>query len=249
MNPLADLNRFYKALGKLDASHQQGLPLRAYSGASRIPVRGVYFFREPGEQISICANFPRVVRVGTHAISANSKSTLWQRFRAHLGTRIGGGNHRGSIFRLHVGAALLARDQVDIPTWGLGSSAPSALRESQAAQAMESAWEQKVSEYIGAMTVLWVDVPDEPSPESIRAVIERNAIALLSNRFAPLQPASVTWLGRQSPKDEIRRSGLWNLNYVDQGYDPRFLDLFESVVEKTLAGEAAVQPSPSCHEQ
>jgi len=101
---------------------------------------------------------------------------------------------------------------------------------------MESAWEQKVSEYIGAMTVLWVDVPDEPSPESIRAVIERNAIALLSNRFAPLQPASVGWLGRQSPKDEIRRSGLWNLNYVDQGYDPRFLDLFESVVEKTLAG-------------
>lgn len=249
MNPLADLNRFYEILAKLDASNQQGLPLRAYSGTSKLPARGVYFFREPGEQISICSNSSRVVRVGTHAISANSKSTLWQRLRAHLGTRIGAGNHRGSIFRLHVGAALLARDQVDLPTWGLGSSAPPALRESKSVQAMESAWEQKVSEHIGAMTVLWVDVPDEPSRESVRAVIERNAIALLSNRFAPLQLASVGWLGHQSPKDEIRRSGLWNLNYVDKGYDPRFLDLFESVVEDTLAGEASARRNPSRHEK
>ena len=149
---------------------------------------------------------------------------------------------------LHVGAALLARDQVDIATWGLASSAPPALREDLAAQAIESAWEHKVSEYIGSMPVLWVDVPDEPSPDSVRAVIERNAIALLSNRFAPLEPASKSWLGLQSPKDEIRRSGLWNLNYVDKDYDPHFLDLLESVVEKTLRGEAYVQSSFSCHQ-
>lgn len=248
MNPLADLHRFYEILGRLDASHRQGLPLRAYSGASRLPARGVYFFREAGEEMSIRSNAPRIVRVGTHAVSANSKSTLWQRLRAHLGTRIGAGNHRGSIFRLHVGAALLARDQVDIPTWGLGSSAPPALRESKTAQEIESAWEHKVSEYIGAMTVLWVDVPDEPSPNSLRAVLERNAIALLSNRFTPLQPASAGWLGNQSPRDEIRWSGLWNLNYVDKGYDPGFLDLFESVVEETLLGEAIVRPSLSCHQ-
>lgn len=234
MNPHADLNRFYAILERLETSHQQGLRLRAYGGAAGLPARGVYFFREPREQRSICSNSPRIVRVGTHAVSANSKSTLWQRLRAHLGTRNGGGNHRGSIFRLHVGAALLAREQVNIPTWGLGSSAPINLRESQAAQAMETAWEQKVSEYIGAMTVLWVNVPDEPSPRSIRAVIERNAIALLSNRFAPLEPASADWLGFYSPRDDIRRSGLWNLNYVDQGYDPSFLDLFESVVEQMV---------------
>lgn len=242
MNPLADTARFYDLLGRLDASKVQGLPLRSYGGTSGLPPRGVYFFREPGEQRSNDSNFPRVVRIGTHAVSVNSKSTLWQRLRAHLGTRTGGGNHRGSIFRLHVGAAMLARDQVDLPTWGKGSSAPPALRESQGMQALESAWEQKVSEYIGAMTVLWVNVPDEPSSESIRAVIERNVIALLSNSFAPLDSSSLGWLGRHSPRGEIRRSGLWNLNYVDQGYDPCVLDLFESAVKETLLGEVNVQP-------
>ncbi len=249
MKPHADTARFYDLLGRLDASKMQGLPLRSYDGASGLPSRGVYFFREPGEQRSNDPNSPRVVRIGTHAVSANSKSTLWQRLRAHLGTRIGAGNHRGSIFRLHVGAAMLARDQIDLPTWGKGSSAPPSLRESQAMQALEFAWEQKVSEYIGAMTVLWVNVPDEPSSESTRAVIERNAIALLSNRFTSHDFPSAGWLGRNSPRSEIRRSGLWNLNYVDQGYDPSFLDLFESAVEETLRGEVNVFPILSSEEQ
>jgi hypothetical protein len=38
------------------------------------------------------------------------------------------------------------------------------------------------------MTVLWVKVPDEPGPGSMRAFIERNSIALLSKRFASLSP-------------------------------------------------------------
>jgi hypothetical protein len=91
-----------------------------------------------------------------------------------------------------------------------------------------------VSEYIGAMPVLWVDVPDEPGPESNRSMIEKNSIALLSNRLAPLDAASKGWLGRQSPRDEIVRSGLWNLNYVNESYDPRFLKVLEHYVELTM---------------
>ena len=232
-NPLADLDRFYATLGALEASRLQGLELGEYTGRSPLPALGVYFFREPGEFRLPTSSAPRIVRVGTHAVSTNSKSTLWQRLRAHLGTRRGGGNHRGSVFRLHVGAAFLARDRVPVGTWGVGSSAPPAFRESQTVQAAEAACERRVSEYIGAMTVLWVDVPDAPSPNSIRAFIERNAIALLSNRLAPIEPASAGWLGHHSPKDAIRRSNLWNLNYVDQTYDPHFLDQLESAVERT----------------
>ena len=44
------------------------------------------------------------------------------------------------------------------------------------------------------------------------AIIEKNTIALLSNRFAPKDASSADWLGRHSPKESIRRSGLWNLN-------------------------------------
>ena len=234
MSRLADLGRFYSILERLDASRQQGLKLGLYSGTSRLPVRGVYFFREPGELRPSNAGSHRIVRVGTHAVSANSKSTLWQRLRAHLGTRAGNGNHRGSIFRLHVGAALLARYQVTLPSWGLGSTAPPVLRESHAAQALELSCERKVSEYIGSMTVLWIDVPDEPGPSSARAIIERNAIALLSNRFAPTEPASAAWLGHHSPREDIRKSNLWNLDYVNQTYDPSFLDLLECAVHRTL---------------
>jgi hypothetical protein len=237
MTPLADQNHFYEILEKLKKSPRQGLSLDHPGGASRFAARGVYFFCEADEQRSSCFSSSRIVRVGTHAISAKSKSTLWQRLRAHLGTRLGQGNHRGSIFRLHVGAALLARDQVNIPTWGIGSSAPQALREDQAAQSMESLYEQKVSKYISSMKVLWINVPDEPGPKSLRAAIEQNAIALLSNRFSPVEPASANWLGLQSPRDDIRRSGLWNINYVNQDYDPRFLELLDAAVERTLLRE------------
>lgn len=245
MSELADLSRFYASIEKLDASPQQGLRLDAYSGTSQLPARGVYFFRELGELRPSSPKSHRIVRVGTHAVSANSTSTLWQRLRAHLGTRIGGGNHRGSIFRLHIGAALLARENVAVATWGLGTSAPAALRASHAAQAEESKWEKRVSEYIGAMAILWVDVPDKPGPASVRAVIERNAIALLSNRFAPLESASASWLGRHSPRDSIQRSGLWNVNYVNQAYDPRFLDLLEGAVEQTVGGDHPARPNYS----
>jgi hypothetical protein len=44
-----------------------------------------------------------------------------------------------------------------------------------------AALELDVSTYIGAMPFLWIDVDDEPSPRSLRAYIERNSIALLSN--------------------------------------------------------------------
>ena len=92
-----------------------------------------------------------------------------------------------------------------------------------------------MSRYIGAMNLLWLDVPDEPGRDSLRAYIERNAIALLSNRLAPADPPSNGWLGRYSPQERISKSGLWNLNHVDQAYDPQFLSVMEQRI-KAMAG-------------
>ena len=50
--------------------------------------------------------------------------------------------------------------------------------------------------------------------------IEQNAIALLSNHRAPVDPPSEGWLGHHSERDAICSSGLWNLDYVDGDYDP-----------------------------
>ena len=229
---MSDLDRFYSLLAMLAQRPWQGRQLSELSGKHGWPHRGVYFIQEPGEYRAGAAHTQRVVRVGTHAVSANSNSTLWGRLRAHRGTRNGGGNHRGSIFRLHVGAALLARDHGDHPTWGVGSSAPKHTRD------QEGKLEHLVSTTISEMTVLWVDVPDEPSAGSARATIERNSIALLSGGFVPVDPPSEQWLGRESPKDTIRRSGLWNLNHVSDQYDPRFLDILERWILHTCASNA-----------
>lgn len=102
----ADLDHFYSLLERLRKLPHQGRSLGEYTGRVPWPIRGVYFFLEPGEYRTQNSDAPRVVRVGTHAVSVGSKSTLWGRLRAHCGSQSGTGNHRGSIFRLHVGAAM-----------------------------------------------------------------------------------------------------------------------------------------------
>jgi len=225
---LRDLDRFYALLALLEERPSQGHRLADCVGGSVWPSRGVYFFREPGETRTASA-IPRVVRVGTHAVSVNSKSTLWGRLRAHRGSRSGTGNHRGSIFRLHVGAAMLARDRQSIATWGVGSSGGKPTRLAEAEH------ERQVSRYIGGMSVLYVDVSDEPGPNSVRSYIERSAIALLSNTLRPADQPSAGWLGLHSPNAAIRRSGLWNLNYVDSRHESRFLDVLEDLLRQTCA--------------
>lgn len=193
------------------------------------PRRGVYFISEPGEMCGNDSNVPRIVKVGTHAVSSGSRSTLWGRLRAHRGNSDGNGNHRGSIPRLHAGMAMMAMNhELRFPTWGKGSSAP---RETRRA---EEPLEKLVSEYIGKMTVIWIGVDDEPGRSSDRAYIERNAIGLLSGLGLSMNPPSDEWLGRYSPKEAIRNSGLWNVDHVGYQYDSRFLAILEAYVEATI---------------
>jgi hypothetical protein len=231
----AQRTHFDELMRRLMTGADQGLPLARLLDSSRLPERGVYFFLDP--TTSNERNEWRVCRVGTHAVSLGSKSTLRARLRAHLGTRSGSGNHRGSIFRLHVGSALLRRDQREIATWGIGSVAPPTLRASEVLREAEARHEHQVSDYIGQLPVLWVAVPDEASPANERSIIERNAIALLS-RDAQRSAAPLSgWLGEHSPRHEIRESRLWNLNYVDDDCAPSFLAVLERAVAHTLASQ------------
>jgi hypothetical protein len=231
-------SRFYELLARLEGMPLQGASLASILAGAALPSRGVYFFREAGElfpqSTAGSAALPRVTRVGTHAVSTGSKSTLRARLRAHLGAKSGSGNHRSSIFRLHVGNALLGMEGRTLATWGVGSVAPKALRDSGDAKVAEAVLERRVSMLIGAMPVLWVNVPDDPGPASERAVIERGAIALLSNNLAPLAAPSISWLGRHSIREEIRASGLWNLRHVEDRSGLAFLDVLERAVERTL---------------
>src|SRR5688572_20409210 len=118
---LADLKRFYAVLDALEKHTGGARTLAECSGRLDWPTRGVYFFREAGETRSDTGNGPRVVRVGTHALKAGSGTKLWTRLSQHRGKGSGGGNHRGSIFRLIVGTSLMARDNRTVTTWGRGN--------------------------------------------------------------------------------------------------------------------------------
>ncbi|WP_198912144.1 hypothetical protein [Acetobacter sicerae] len=189
------------------------------------PQRGVYFFQEQGEYRR--DGGARIVRVGTHALTDTSRTKLWGRLSQHRGrASVAGGNHRGSIFRLLVGTAFLERRGVQSATWGLGSNAPAYIR------AQETDLEGEVSNIIGAMPLLWLDIDGSPDSRYLRGYVERNTIALLSNYGKEaIDPPSPQWLGHGCNRERVRSSGLWNNNHVDESYDPAFLDRLSELVD------------------
>lgn len=233
MSRRLDLDRLYDLLDHLEANVGGKQRLKDCTGYMNWPDRGVYFFfakddtRHSTDQL-------RLTRVGTHAVSTGSGTSLWNRLRTHRGANSGtyehGGNHRGSVFRKRVGEAMIVRDDIhdEHPHWGDGSSAD------QERRLAELEHERRVSEYIRDLPFLWVSIDDEPSPDSDRAYIERNAISLVSNYAkGPIDTRDGGWLGKDSPRDEINQSGLWNINHVEEEYDPAFLDRLSKAIEET----------------
>jgi hypothetical protein len=223
----ADTDEFYLLLD--DLARRLGGPrrLRDCDGRSGWPRQGVYFFCEDGEVRA--DGLRRVVRVGTHALTATSMTTLWGRLRQHRGRlsgrNSGGGNHRASVFRRHVGAALIRRNNLPeglLVSW-LDRHRPAGERASQEAQI-----EVQVSRYIGAMPFLWLAVPGRAE----RGYVERNSIALLSCLTGGLDLPTATWLGHYAPRPEIRNSGLWNIDHINDRYEPEFLRRLSQLVEQ-----------------
>lgn len=223
---LEHLRRFYSSIDKLETRIGGARSLVECSGRMDWPERGVYFFRESGECRTDTGKGPRIVRVGTHALRGGARTKIWTRLSQHKGqTSTGGGNHRGSIFRLVVGEALSKRDGHKFATWGKGSTASRDVR------AGERILECEVSQVIGKMPFLWLSIEDEAGPQSLRGVIERNSIALLSNYNKPaLDPPSQGWLGKRSDQQRVRDSGLWNSNHVNESYDPAFLNELDRLI-------------------
>lgn len=233
MSRRSDLDHLYQLLGKLEDSVGGKQRLRDCTGYMDWPDRGVYFFFAADERRATSDQL-RLTRVGTHAVSTGSGTSIWNRLRTHRGPTSGtyedGGNHRGSVFRKRVGEAMIERHDLhdEYPHWGEGSSADRDRR------LAELELERQVSDYIRNLPFLWIRVEDEPGPKSDRAYIERNAIALVSNyQKEPLDSRMSDWLGNSSPSEKIRQSGLWNVNHVEEEYDPEFLDWLASAIDVT----------------
>jgi hypothetical protein len=115
--------------------------------------------------------------------------------------------------------------QLHFDTWGVRSSAPADIRRK------EFTLELAVSAYIRQMPFLWLAVEGESHSNNQRSYLEKNVIALLSNRNKePIDKPSETWLGLRCPDEIVRESGLWNRNYTDLIYAPNFLDILDKLV-------------------
>lgn len=229
------LELFYAELRRLELSIGSLPALASLGTLQALPPRGVYFFFEDQERR--WNGTQRVVRVGTHAVSRASLSTLRNRLRTHLGTAAGRGSHRSSVFRRHVGWALMnQRPGAAWPgSWGVGQQAPVEIR------ATEASLEADVSRFLASTRFLWIAVADDAGPQSDRAFIERNAIALLSLAGRVFDPPCDTWLGLMSDREAIRTSGLWNLDHIGSQYNPDFISVLRSHVNATL------DPSSTAH--
>ena len=190
------------------------------SGDDHWPDHGVVFFFEPGE-LREDGEAPRVVRVGTHALTAGSKTRLWDRLRSDRGTvggsNPGSGNHRASAFRRHVGRALIARDghPAAAASWGMAGNVSVEMRE------RELSLEMEVSRHLASMTFIWLAVPKLED----RQAIEQGSIALLSNLGRdPVDPPSEDWLGLYAG-EVIAKAGIWNLDHADKAPEPALLPL------------------------
>jgi hypothetical protein len=223
-----DLKKFYFLMESLKNNIGGFHYLKDCHGRMEWPERGVYYFFEPGE-FRLESNQLRVVRVGTHAVSRGSKTTLWQRLRTHRGHMSGRGNHRASVFRLLVGSALIKLRNYPpsaVMMWGKGNTAPRGVR------TKEEIIEIDVTEYIGSMPFLWIAVDDGSGPESQRKYIEKNSIALLSNINGCPDIPSSSWIGKLCRSANVRASGLWNSDHVSDDYEPEFLEILEDKVEE-----------------
>lgn len=237
MSRIDDIQHFYQILDKLESIGGLKRKLDECNIKMVWPERGIYFIFEENEIRTDSGDVPRVVRVGTHALKHKSKSTVWKRLSQHRGqVKSLHGNHRGSIFRLLVGNAIMNRDGINEPnSWGIGNDPNQAAMKTGRSRTEiiedERNLESNVSNNIRNMRVLCMKISDEPGQDSMRGYIERNSIALLSNyKKDVFDPPSDTWLGTFSNRERVRLSGLWNNNHVDENYEEVFLDRLESLV-------------------
>ena len=159
----------------------------------RLPRNGVYFFYEQGE---FCHEFevirPRIVRVGTHWKQDRFRSRIRQHFR---------GNKNGSVFRKHLGGALLRRGNPD-------DARPDRWLK-QGTRTLKEVEELVTNELAANFVFKCVVVKDEKE----RLDLEERLIATLAQ--CPACEPSVNWLGHYATSEEIRQSGLWNVQHTD----------------------------------
>lgn len=164
----------------------------------KLPENGVYFFFELGETVKWQDKVvDRLVRVGTHREDRRFR----KRIRQHYGNvKSLHGNKNGSVFRKHLGGAILRKENPSNPKlkdWETQGSHSFPEVEEKTSQVLRSNF---------TFCCFRVDNPKE------RKALESGLIALLAQH--PLSESSEEWLGKYAKSEKIRCTGLWNTQHV-----------------------------------
>jgi hypothetical protein len=164
-----------------------------------IPKNGIYILFEKDE---FAHSTNRIVRIGTH--TGNNK--LRSRLKEHFANE----NKDRSIFRKNIGRALLNKDNDPfIEQWekDLTTKNERTLYSNSVDFIKQKEIEKRVTKYIQdnfSFVVFQIDNKDK------RLELESKIISTVSlcDECNPSQ----NWLGLSSPKEKIRKSGLWLVN-------------------------------------
>src|SRR3989338_36272 len=166
---------------------------------NEIPLNGIYILFEKGEKDHVV---DRIVRVGTHTGNNQLKSRLWQHFINE--------NKDRSIFRKNVGRALLNKEKDQfLEQWELDLTTRKA-KESHKDQIdfqKQKIIENRVTRYMqDNFSFVVFEVPKKED----RLAFESKIISTIS--LCKECKPSENWLGLFSPKEKIRKCGLWLVN-------------------------------------
>ena len=161
---------------------------------------GLYFFYENGEH-SQHASSGRVVRIGNHP---RSDGTLIRRLRQHYQ-----GRKNGSVFRKFLGGALMRAENSSHPCLAPEPGKGHWERQGEKSCHRCRPVEQRVSSLLrSSFRFRCVSIPTRRERNEFEEVL----IASLSS--CPVCEPSCRWLGRHAYSEVIRRSGMWNSQFV-----------------------------------
>jgi len=164
-----------------------------------IPENGIYILFEK-EEFAHSTN--RIVRIGTHTGQNQLRSRLFQHFLKE--------NKNRSIFRKNIGRALLNKDKNPfLEKWELDLTTRNAKDQHSDSVDFDKQKEieKRVTKYIQdnfSFVVFQINDKDK------RLSYESKIISTVS--LCEECKSSENWLGNFSPKEKIRKSGLWLVN-------------------------------------
>lgn len=165
---------------------------------SQIPLNGIYVMFQSGE---LAHGLDRIVRIGTH----RGQDRLRKRLRQHFHNK----RKDSSIFRKHVGRALLARSSDPFfEQWNLNLSTRKSCEKhmGDVDLARQEEVESEVSEYLaGNITFSVLEIFSKAERSKLKKSVLSTIAACGECR------ALIDWLGHHHPHPTIRNVGLWNI--------------------------------------